>query len=344
MSGRTPRLVAGLAALLALTTLVSSGAAATESPAEPVVRDLPVADPQAPAIIATPGVGVPNPFVLVDEGRYYMYSSQVSFEGPSVELRASDDARQWDTQPIEVLPVIPEWAAYGWTWAPDVRRIEDEYVMYLTARLADVEPETQCIGVAVADRPEGPFQASPDPLVCQRDRNGSIDPRSFADADGGLWLHWKSDDNADVDGTSTASIYAQRLDPTGTSLEGEPTRILEVDQPWEGRIVEAPHMVVIDGEHWLFYSGNWFNQPAYGIGVARCEGPAGPCAKPLAGPWLASNAQGSGPGEGSLFVDLEGALWIAYAPINQDYVNLTPRPVALARVGLGPVGPYLAAP
>jgi beta-xylosidase len=309
-----------------------------------VVRDLPPADPAAPAIIATPGVGVPNPFVLVDEGRYYMYSSQVAFEGSSIELRISDDARQWEVQPINALPVIPTWAAHGLTWAPDVVRIEDGYVMYLTALMAGVEPKTQCIGVAVADRPEGPFRAAPDPMVCQRDRNGSIDPRTFVDAAGDLWLHWKSDDNADVGGTSRSSIYAQRLGPDGTSLEGEPTRILEVDQGWEGRIVEAPNMVLIDGEHWLFYSGNWFNQPAYGLGVARCEGPAGPCTKPLDGPWLASNAQGTGPGEGSLFVDLDGALWIAYAPVAQDYVTLTPRPVALARVGLGPDVPYLASP
>ena len=122
--------------------------------------------------------------------------------------------------------------------------------MYMTAQLADVAPARQCIGAAVADRPEGPFDPLPQPLVCQLDRNGSIDPRTFVDGDGSLWLHWKSDDNADVDGTGTASIYAQRLDGSGTTLLGEPVRILEVDQPWEGRIVEAPHMVVMEGQHW----------------------------------------------------------------------------------------------
>lgn len=307
------------------------------------VTDLAPADPDNPARIVTPGQGVPNPFVLVDEGRYYMYASQVRFRGPSIPLRVSDQIGHWSTHPVDALPVIPTWAAHGLTWAPDVRRIDDRYVMYMTAQLEGVERPTQCIGVAVADRPEGPFDPSPDPLVCQLDRFGSIDPRSFVDDRGDLWLHWKSDDNADLDGTGTASIYAQRLDPGGTSLRGEPVRILEVDQPWEGRIVEAPHMIEIEGEYWLFYSGNWYNQPDYALGVALCQGPAGPCTKPLPGPWLDSNAQGLGPGEASLFVDLEGAVWIAYSPWAQQYQTRNPRPVALARVAVGPLGPYLAA-
>jgi beta-xylosidase len=103
-------------------------------------------------------------------------------------------------------------------------------------------------------------------------------------------------------------------------------------------------MVLLEDTHWLFYSGNWFNQPAYAIGAARCEGPAGPCTKPFDRPFLETNAQGAGPGEGSLFVDADGALWMVYSPWAVDYETYTPRPVALARIGLDPIGPYLAAP
>jgi beta-xylosidase len=121
-------------------------------------------------------------------------------------------------------------------------------------------------------------------------------------------------------------------------------RILEVDQAWEGRIVEAPDMEVIAGQHWLIYSGNWFNQPYYGLGLAHCDGPAGPCTKPLDGPWLETNAQGQGPGEASIFTDLEGKVWLAYAPWAQNYNIRNPRPVALARIGVGPLGPFFANP
>ncbi len=355
--GPTPRIVVDLAfvGLWAASVLLAAAepppaAAAVvaarnhDAAVETAVEGLTPADPARPGLIVTPGESVPNPFVLVDEGRFYMYASQVRFEGPSVPLRVSDRIDRWDAPPIDALPVVPDWAAHGVTWAPDVRRVDDRYVMYLTAQLADATAPTQCIGVAQASRPEGPFDPQPDPLVCQLDRFGSIDPRSFLDEQGDLWLHWKSDDNADVDGSGTASIYAQRLRDDGLVLQGEPVRILEVDQPWEGRIVEAPHMIVLADRHWLFYSGNWFNQPYYALGLARCEGPAGPCSKPLAQPWLASNEQGQGPGEASLFVDYDGAVWLAYAPWAQQHEVRNPRPVALARVGVGDYGPYLAEP
>jgi beta-xylosidase len=217
-------------------------------------------------------------------------------------------------------------------------------VLYYTARHATQEPPTQCIGVATAAEAVGPYVPAAEPIVCQLERGGSIDPRTFRDADGQLWLHWKSDDNRDTEGTSTSTLYAQRLSADGTALEGEPARVLEVTQPWEGRIVEAPQMIEAAGRLWLFYSANWFNQPAYAIGVAECETPAGPCSKPFDRPWLSSNAQGEGPGEASLFLDLQGRWRMVYAPVAQQFRDETDRPIALATVGFDATGPYLAEP
>ena len=67
------------------------------------------------------------------------------------------------------------------------------------------------------------------------------------------------------------------------------------DEPWQGTIVEAPDMVEVNGVYWLAYAANWFNQPAYGIGVAWCAGPSGPCADVLGPP----PAQLQRPGVGS---------------------------------------------
>jgi beta-xylosidase len=300
----------------------------------------------APAAIVTPDDDVPNPFVLVDDGRYFLYATHTGGLSPNVPVRVSDDRYTW-SEPTDALPNLPDWVAEGFTWAPDVLRVGDSsYVMWFTAGLRDSGPAgahpIMCIGVAVSASPTGPFEPVGDgPRICQRERRGSIDPRSFRSRDGRLWLHWKSDDNADVDGDTRSSIYGQELAADGVNLIGQPQRILEVDSPWEGRIVEAPHMVDADGDHWLFYSGNWFNQPGYALGIARCDGPLGPCTKPSDQPWLASNAQGMGPGEASLFVDSAG-WWIVYSPTAVLDPNGTPRPVALAAVDFGPDGPYLA--
>jgi hypothetical protein len=316
------------------------------------VASLPAADPLRPATIldiTEPLPDVPNPAVVLIDGVYHLYATQTRLEEGgwallNVPLRISTDLRRWQLVG-DVLPQLGAWAEAGHTWAPDVRQVGPRrWVLYYTAHLAGREPGAQCIGAAVAATPRGPFvPVGTEPLVCQLDRWGSIDPRTFVAADGELWLHWKSDDNADVEGTTLASIYAQRLDRGGTRLLGEAVRILEVDQPWEGRIVEAPQMVRDDrGRHWLFYSGNWFNQPAYAIGVAACAGPAGPCHKPFDRPFIASNAQGQGPGEASLFHDAAGRLRIIYAPTAQHGPVTTYRPAALATVAFDDTGPYLA--
>lgn len=311
----------------------------------------PAGDPMRPARlldIDTPSPSLPNPFVLVHDGEYLMFTTE-AMDGigavHSVPVLRSRDLRTWDFL-HDALPYggVGDWAVPGATWAPDVARTDTGWVLYYTARHGTEARETQCIGVATAAVPIGPYAPAPEPIVCQLDRGGSIDPRTFRDADGQLWLHWKSDDNSDVEGTSMSTIYAQRLSTDGTTLVGEPARILEVTQPWEGRIVEAPHMIEADGRLWLFYSANWFNQPYYGIGAATCETPAGPCTKPFDGPWLASNAQGEGPGEASLFQDLEGRWRMVYAPVAQQYRDETDRPIALATVGFDAAGPYLAEP
>lgn len=319
--------------------------------AEPQLA-LPAApDPDRPAAlldITEPSPSLPNPFVRFVGDRYVMYTTEARDAvgaKQNVPVLESTDLRTWSF----VRDALPDggvgaWAVPEATWAPDVARIGGRWVLLYTARLAGHVPATQCIGVATGTDPTGPFTPAPEPIVCQLDRGGSIDPRSFRERDGTWWLHWKSDDNREVDGTSTSSIYAQRLDSSGTALLGEAHRILEVSQPWEGRIVEAPQMVRAGERLWLFYSANWFNQPAYAIGVASCDTPVGPCTKPFDGPWLTSNAQGAGPGEGSLFLDRHGRWRLVYSPVAQQYRTETDRPIALATVGFDASGPYLADP
>jgi beta-xylosidase len=336
---------AGGTAELAPTTTTAAAPPRTSSTTTSTTTEPPAPiDPAAPATIITPGEDAPNPFVLHEGGTYHLYASQKELWGANIQVRSGPDLHHLG--PVhDAMAVLPAWAAPGFTWAPDVRRIGDRYVLWFTAGVVRSRPgavrPTQCIGVAVSSSPEGPFTGvGAAPAICQRERWGSIDPRTFRDADGSLWLHWKSDDNAQTEGTSHASIYAQRLGADGVTLVGPRTRILEADRRWEGRIVEAPQVVLASGRYWLFYSGNWFNQPVYGIGIAECDGPAGPCRKPLDRAWLGSNRQGAGPGESSLFRDADG-WWILYGPWAIDFEDDTPRPAAVAPVTFGAGGPRL---
>lgn len=297
----------------------------------------------APARFVTGGHDAPDPFALVAGRRAYLYTSQAF--GSSVNVPVQSGPSLGRLGPVtDALPTLPPWATTGFTWAPDVHRFGRRWVLYFTAEVAGRSPPEHCIGDAVADDPAGPFTPMPKPFVCQGILQGSIDPRTFVGAGGQPYLLWKSDENAGHGRTPTG-IWSQRLSADGLHLLGTPTKIFWPTQPWQERIVEAPDLVRADGADWLFYSGGWFNQPVYAVGVARCAGPSGPCTDRSPRPWLGSDAQGAGPGEESVLVDANGA-WLLYTPWHSwvPQLDTPPRPVAVARIGFGPDGPYLAVP
>ena len=100
-------------------------------------------------------------------------------------------------------------------------------------------------------------------------------------------------------------IHAQRLAPDGRSLEGPETFVLANDLDWEGHLIEGPFVTLQDGRYWLFYAGNDFSTPAYGIGVAVADHPLGPYTK-RAKPLLQSNREWWAPGHASVAPGLDG--------------------------------------
>jgi arabinan endo-1,5-alpha-L-arabinosidase len=73
----------------------------------------------------------------------------------------------------------------------------------------------------------------------------------------------------------TTPIHAQRLSAEG-KLVDQDSLVLANDLDWEGHLIEGPWVTRQDGRYWLFYAGNDFGTPAYGIGVAVADHPLGP--------------------------------------------------------------------
>ena len=94
-------------------------------------------------------------------------------------------------------------------------------------------------------------------------------------------------------------IYAQRLAEDGESLVGERAVVLANDLDWEGHLIEGPWVTRQQGRYWLFYAGNDFSTPAYGIGVAVADHPFGPYAKQPE-PLLRSTRSWTAPGHASV--------------------------------------------
>jgi hypothetical protein len=248
----------------------------------------------------------PDPFVLVVGTGYAAFATNRG--SVNVQVRASEDLATWEPRP-DALPVLPPWAQQGWTWSPAVIEREGTFVMWYAVR----EPRSgrQAISTAVGADAFGPYDDRSDgPAVFQLEEGGSIDPSTFVDVDGQPYLLWKSDANALG---RPSALWGQRLSADGRSLEGDPVLLLAHDRRWERPLVEAPSMVVALGRHWLIYSAGRWESAGYGMGLAVGPGPLGPFDKMARRrPWVGGDASGAGPGGQEAFVDLSGAVRLAY--------------------------------
>ena len=175
----------------------------------------------------------PDPDVILVGQTYYAYAT--NSVGGNIQIIDSTDLEHW-TAVGNALPNLPSWAIKGSTWAPSVIQIGGQYDLYYA--VDTMASATECISVATAASPQGPFtDTSATPLECQPSLGGSIDPSVFVDPNGGTpYLLWKSG------GPGSSLLWAQQLDPSGNSFTAgsTATNILSPDQGWEAGTVEAP--------------------------------------------------------------------------------------------------------
>jgi beta-xylosidase len=220
----------------------------------------------------------PDPDVLLVDGTWYAYATNDAEN--NVQVATSTDLLEWTALP-DAMPVLPDWVEVGDTWAPDVAEVDGAFVLYFTAY--STSAFRQCIGVATATEPAGPFTAvGDDMLVCPSEEGGAIDASSFVDDDGSRWLLWKNDGNCCRLDTW---ISVAPLTADGLALAGAPTRLIMQDQPWEGDLIEAPTLLRRDGTYVLLYSANAYRSAEYGIGYATAPAITGPWTK-HDGPWV----------------------------------------------------------
>lgn len=287
-----PSLAVALAAVVIL-ALAGCGDAGASDPHEvnPVVDD-----------------DFPDPDVLEVDGTYYAYATNGNLR--NVRVARSTDLVEWE-ELSDALPRLPSWVIPGKTWAPEVTEVEPgRFVMYVTA--TSFRPTLQCLAVAVADSPEGPFEVVGDEmLVCPEDEGGAIDAATFRADDGTLLLLWKNDGNCCGHDTW---IYHAPLSADGTELVGEPVPMIRQDLPWEGDLVEAPTLVQRDGRYVLLYSANGYYGPQYTVGYAVADDLAGPWEK-HPDPLLTSQDHDGryvGPGGQDVVVGPDGREWLAF--------------------------------
>jgi hypothetical protein len=117
-----------------------------------------------------------DPALIRDGDVWRVFTTQAYWS--TVPTWESTDMVTW-TPTADAMPTVPDWARAGQTWAPDVVELESGWVLFFSALYGD--SDLHCIGHAVADTALGPYEAFEEPLVCELDEGGSIDPMVHID-------------------------------------------------------------------------------------------------------------------------------------------------------------------
>ena len=268
----------------------------------------------------------PDPSV-VKIGDTYWASATTSNWAPVYPLLQSKDLVNWKNRGF-VFPQLPDWADY-YFWAPEITYENGKIYLYYSAHKRG---GNLCVGVASADKPEGPYKDH-GPLICQE--AGSIDAFPMRDENGKLFLIWKEDGNSVGKPTP---IWAQELNEERTALIGEKKELFRNTLPWEGNLVEGVSMIRHNGYFYAFYAaagccGRGCN---YVTGVARSRQLAGPWEKRNQ-PLLADNETWKCPGHGTP-VERDGKFYFLYHAYNQSSNVYTGRQGLLSEFRFTPDG------
>lgn len=255
-------------------------------------------------ITVTDVTNIGDPFVLRVGGTYYLYAT--SFKD-GFDCRTSDDLVHW-SEPR--MAYTRGERSFGYTdfWAPEVVFHEGKYIMHYSARRKG--DDTLLIGVAVSDRPEGPFVDVTDGPMFDFGY-AAIDGHVLRDGKDSYLFYSRDCSQYVVDGRRESHIYAVRLDDSLTRTVGEPVHISGPDCPWETvtgdtRWNEGPFIVKRDGIYYLMYSSGYFASPTYSTGYAVSDRPLGPYKKSEDNPLLYSEGEISGPGHNCVVTAADG--------------------------------------
>lgn len=173
-------------------------------------------------IIETGGKGRPGWFAMED---YHVFSSANLADWTDHGMIVTQNEVPW---------VKPD--SYS-MWAPDCIERNGKYYFYFPSNPKDTVTYGKgfTIGVAVADKPEGPFKPESTPIKGVR----GIDPNVFIDKDGQAYLYW-----------SGGNIYAAKLKPNMLELDSEVKTLGEL--PTKG-LKEGPFMFERNGIYYLTY-------------------------------------------------------------------------------------------
>ena len=208
-----------------------------------------------------------DPTARVFEGKIYVYPSHDIEAPPQYRGRpnwfvmedyhvfSSENLTDWTDHGVILTQTGVPWTnptAYA-MWAPDCVFKDGKYYFYFPAIAKNGDRR---IGVAVADKPYGPFKPMATPIEGVR----GIDPGVLIDKDGSAYLFYATD-----------ALFVAKLKPNMLEIQGAPQAVANL--PKQG-LLEGPFAFERNGIYYLTYPhvANKIERLEYAIGSS----PTGP--------------------------------------------------------------------
>jgi Glycosyl hydrolases family 43/Peptidase of plants and bacteria len=152
-------------------------------------------------------------------------------------------------------------------WAPSIIGKDGKYFLFFSANDIQNNEQEGGIGVAVADRPEGPFRDHLGKPLIDRFHHGAqpIDPFVFRDVDGKHYLFYGGWRHCNVARLRDDFRGFEPFPDGGTFKEVTPEHY-----------VEGPFMFVRNGKYYFMWSEGGWTGPDYSVAYAIADGPTGP--------------------------------------------------------------------
>lgn len=244
-----------------------------------------------------------DPFVLLDNGTYYMYGTTGD---QGFKAWKSSDLKKWESLGNVYTRTDHSWGRNS-LWAPEVASYKGKYYMTYSANGIDKNAGFK-LCLAVADRPEGPFNDLKTPWIEFQDW-ACIDAHIFVDTDGTPYLFFNKVGVVPEPWHLYGIIHMVRLSNDLLTAETEPKLVVQAEQPWEemdpkykSSCNEGAFVFKHANKYYLTYSSGFYASPKYGIGYATADSPYGPWTKSPDNPLVESSERigVSGPGHNSI--------------------------------------------
>lgn len=291
-----------------------------------------------------------DPFILydADSDRYYMYGTGGVEDG--FMAYSSQDLQNWKSEG----QVYDAKQDKGWGikdfWAPEVYHYKGSFYMFYSAHWKNNpnhELENYKIGVAVSEKPTGPFLDLKDEPVFDPGYP-IIDANVFFDEDDRLYLYYSrvaykhpveteisewAREKGLYDEIEESWVYGVEIADDFSHVIGKPKLLLrppekmdDAQAEWESRSVtneevnrrwtEGSFLLKDGNQYYLMYSANHFGGEDYAVGYATSDHPLGPFKKAKNNPILQKNSHHgstvSGTGHNMVFNDKQGRKLIVY--------------------------------